>query len=167
MGNYHDDEFRDKPSWRDRDRKKDRSRHVGNDDIGSGGGSRWMRKGVLREAEKLFAGGGGKKKLNPEQEKAQNEIHRFVGSKKFSAAVKRYIKEYGLPEDWSTLMLLLDHKETKAVIEAMGRLKVLYPDQGLEEQKGFRSKLNIISMTTKDDELRFCAEEITEEVQSL
>ena len=49
-------------------------------------------------------------------------------------------------------------------MEAIRSLKDLYPQQGLEEQQGFRSKLNIISMTTKDDELRFCAEETAGEI---
>ena len=167
MGDFPDDDFRDKPSWRDRDRRRDRSRHVSDDDFGSGSGSRRARKGILRQAERLFAGGGGKQKLDPEQAKALDEIHRFVGSAKFSAAVKRYVKQYGMPDDWSTLMLLMDHKESQVVIEAIGLLKDLYPEQGLEEQKGFRSRLNIISMTAKDDDLRYWAEEAAGEIQSL
>jgi hypothetical protein len=37
-------------------------------------------------------------------------------------------------------------------------LQKLYEGQGLEEKQGFRSKLNIIAMTTKDDQLRLLAE---------
>jgi len=122
-----------------------------------------FRNKVLQEADKLFQGGRSKK-MNPAQEKAHNEIHRHVGSKKFAPAVRKYLKEYGIPEDWNTLMLLLDFKEFDVVIEAIRIMKTIYSDQGLEEQKGFRSKLNIISMTTKDDELRFCAEETGREI---
>jgi hypothetical protein len=102
--------------------------------------------------------------VDPEQEKARNEIHRFCGTKKFDPSVRKYIKEYGLPDDWSTLMLLLDAKEPGTAIQAIEELKGLYLQQGLEEQQGFRSKLNIISMTTKDDELRHRAEEAAAEL---
>lgn len=163
MGDYRDDDFREKPSWRERDRRKDRSRHVGQGDFGTGEGSQWVRKQILREADRLFQGNRSKK-VDPEQEKALNEIHRSCGTKKFDPAVRKYLKEYGLPEDWSTLMLLLDCKEAGTAIRAIESLKALYPEQGLEERQGFRSKLNIISMTTKDDELRHRAEEASGEL---
>ncbi len=163
MGDYRDDDFREKPSWRERDRRKDRSRHVGQGDFQTGQGSRWVRKQILREADRLFQGKRAKK-VDPEQEKARNEIHRSCGTKKFDPSVRKYLKEYGLPDDWSTLMLLLDCKEPATVVQAIQELKALYPQQGLEEQQGFRSKLNIISMTTKVDELRHCAEETAAEL---
>ncbi len=162
MGNY-DDDFREKPSWRDRDRRKDRSRHVGQGDFPAGQSSKWVRKQILREADRLFQGNRNKK-VDPEQEKAANEIHRSCGSKKFDASVRKYLKEYGMPDDWSTLMLLLDSKEPGTAVQAIQSLKELYPEQGLEEQQGFRSKLSIISMTTKDDELRHYAEEAAAEL---
>ena len=163
MGDYRDDDFREKPSWRERDRRKDRSRHVGQGDFQTGQGSRWVRKQILREADRLFQGKRARK-VDPEQEKARNEIHRSCGTKKFDPCVRKYLKEYGLPDDWSTLMLLLDCKEPATVMQAIQALKALYPQQGLEEQQGFRSKLNIISMTTKDDELRHFAEETAAEL---
>lgn len=163
MGKYRDDDFREKPNWRDLDRRRDRSRHVGQGDLTPGQGSRWVRKQILREAERLFQGNR-PKKADPEQEKVRNEIHLSFGTKKFDPSVKKYIKAYGLPDDWGTLMLLLDCKESDTVIQAIQSLKALYPQQGLEEQQGFRSKLNIISMTTKDDELRACAEKSAAEI---
>jgi len=156
MGDYRDDEVWDKPSWRDRDRRRDRSRHQGQGDLTVR--SQWVRNEILKGAEKLFQGVG-KKKVDPEMEKARSEIHKTVGSKKFDASVKRYLKEYGVPDDWSTLLLLLDFKDPATVMASIENLKALYPKQGLEEQRGFRSKLNIISMTTKDEDLRLCAEE--------
>jgi len=163
VGKYSDDDFREKPSWRELDRRKDRSRHVGQGDLPAGQSSRWVRKQILREAERLFKGNRSKK-VDPEQEKVRNEIHRTFGTKKFDPSVRKYLKEYGLPDDWSTLMLLLDSKEPATVMQSIQSLKALYPEQGLEEQQGFRSKLNIISMTTKDDELRLCAEQTAGEI---
>jgi len=159
MVNQGNDEFWDKPSWRDRDKRKDRSRHVGQDDRDMQHNSRWVRKQVLKEADKLFNGNRAKKKMSPEQDKNLNEIHRTVGTKKFDPAVKNYLKTYGLPEDWSTLMLLLEFTQPDTLEEAIERLKALYPQQGLQEQQGFRSKLNIIAMTAKDEKLRYISEQ--------
>ena len=98
MGDYRDDDFREKPSWRDRDRRKDRSRHVGQGDFPTGQSSQWVRKQILREADKLFQGKRSKK-VDPEQETARNEIHLSCGTKKFDPAARKYLKEYGLPKD--------------------------------------------------------------------
>ncbi len=164
MGNHSDDEFREKPSWRDLDRRRDRSRHVASNDISIDNNPRWVRKQILREADKLFQGNNGPKKLSPEQQKALNEVHKTFGTNKFSASVKRYLKEYGLPDDWGTLLLLLDFTDVATIIEAIQGLKDLYPRQGLQEQQGFRSKLNIISMTSKDEKLRYFVEQTKEEI---
>jgi hypothetical protein len=161
MGDFHDD-FRDKPNWRDRDRSRDRSRHVAQGEQG-GEGSRWAKKEFLRKADRLFQPNR-PKKLPAEQRKALNEIHCTAGSKKSEAAVTLYLNQYGLPGDWSTLMLLMERDEAGTVIPVIQALKQLYADQGLEEQRGFRSKLNIIAMTTKDDDIRVCAEETGKEL---
>jgi len=161
MGDYFDD-FREKPSWRDRDRRKDRSRHVAQGEPG-GQGSSWTRKEILRKADRLFRPNR-PKKLPAEQQQALNEVHRTAGSKKFAAAAAHYLSQYGLPGDWSTLMLLMEDDEPERVIPVIEALKKLYPAQGLEEQRGFRSKLNIIAMTTKDDDIRLCAEETGREL---
>jgi hypothetical protein len=156
MADY-DDSFREKPSWRDRDRRKDRSRHIAQGEL-SGQGSSWARKEFLRRADRLFQPNR-PKKLRPEQKKALDEIHRTAGSRKFAAAVRAYLEQYGPPQDWSTLLLLLEFEEASTVMSAIDSLKKLYPGQGLEEQRGLRSRLNIISMTTKDDDIRVCVEE--------
>lgn len=163
MQDYRDDDFRDKPSWRDRDRKRDRSRHVQHDDLGMGSSPAWVRKEILKQAEKLFQGNA-TKPVDPQKEKAKSEIHKYFGTEKFLASVRRYLKQYGLPEDWRSLMLLLDYKDCGVVEEVIGALRKLYEGQGLEARQGFRSKLNIIAMTTKDDRLRLLAENTHQEL---
>lgn len=163
MQGYRDDDFREKPSWRDRDRRRDRSRHVPQDDLGMGSSPAWVRKEILKKAEKLFQGGAAKQ-IDPQKEKALAEIHTCFGTDRFAASVKRYLKQYGLPEDWGTLMLLLDYKDGAVVEEAIAALRKLYESQGLQERQGFRSKLNIIAMTTKDDRLRLVAETAYQEL---
>ncbi len=164
MQKYRDDDFREKPSWRDRDRKRDRSRHVPQDDLGMGSSPAWVRKEILKKAEKLFQGGGAAKQVDPQKQKALAEIHKHFGTDKFTSSVKKYMRLYGLPEDWGTLMLLLDYKDSQVVEEAISALRKLYEKQGLQERQGFRSKLNIIAMTTKDERLRLVAESTYQEL---
>lgn len=152
------DDHEDRPSWREIDQKRDRSAHVNDDEARERPKSpkkEWAQKMYLKEIENLFKG----KKASKEHEVALQEIHQRAGTKKFTASVKRYIKEYGLPDDWSTLFLLLDYKDIAIVTQAIDRLKQMVGEEPLNIQEGFKSKLNIISMTTTDDELREAAEE--------
>ncbi len=55
-------------------------------------------KKFRKEADKLFMGKKGTKK----HQKARDDIDRFYGTEQFETAVKSYLDEYGLPEDWNT-----------------------------------------------------------------
>jgi len=158
-----DDEYDDdnKPSWSDIDRKKDRSKHLSEDKAEPRAKSpkkEWAQKMYMKEIENLFKG----KKASKEHAGAVDEIHQRAGTKKFNTAVKKYLKEYGMPDDWSTLFLLLDYKDIKIVRQAAAALKEQAKDAPLNLREGLKSKLNIISMTTADDDLRDIAEETLE-----
>lgn len=146
-----DEEEREKLSWREIDQLKNRSRHVSQEKPAykKSKRSEWAQKQYLKEVERLFLG----KKGTEEYKKARNEIHNRHGTAKFSAVVKHFIKDYGLPDDWDTLFLLLDYKETETVQEVIARLKKEYPQRGLTEMQGFKAKLEILSMTNEDQEL--------------
>jgi len=158
--NYHDD---DRPSWREIDRRKDRSSHVSRE------GSRyreqpfrssWFQKQYRKEAEKLFSG----KKGSEKHRVARNAIYEAHGSPQFSKAVKDYLDEYGLPDDWSTLSLLLDYDDPVRVREAIAALKAGYGTRTTVERQGFRSKLQILAMTTRDEDLREFVQKTLEEL---
>lgn len=151
----------DKPSWRDIDRKRDKSRHVSEDRPEPRAKSpkkEWAQKMYLKEIENLFKG----KKATKEHGGALRDIHENAGTKKFNTAVKKYLKEYGMPDDWSTLFLLLDYKDIKVVRQAAAALQTLAKDAPLNLREGLKSKLNIIAMTTDNDDLRDIAEETLE-----
>ncbi|MEI6128128.1 MAG: hypothetical protein WCQ99_16385 [Pseudomonadota bacterium] len=158
---YDDDD--DRPGWRDIDRKKDKSKHVSEDRAEGRPKSakkEWVQKMYLKEIENLFKG----KKSSKEHGIALGEIHQRAGTKKFNAAAKKYLKEYGMPDDWSTLFLLLDYKEMKVVRTAAETLKAMSKDAPLNLKEGFKSKLNIIAMTTTDDALREMVEETLQDL---
>ncbi len=113
-------------------------------------------KKYRKEAEKLFMGKKGTKK----HQKALNDIDRYHGTDQFESVVKAYIDEYGLPNDWSTLSLLLDYSSAEKVIEVMNLMKNLYEARTPVEKRGFKAKLDILAMTARDADLRESAEEM-------
>jgi len=152
---YYDE---DRPSWREIDRRKDRSSHVSrnrSERRGKSPQSSWLQKQYRKEAEKLFMG----KKGSDKHRADHRAIYESHGSAQFAGAVKIYLEEYGLPDDWSTLSLLLDCEESAVVQETIGALKVQYPARTALEKQGFRSKLEILAMTTRDEDLREFVEE--------
>jgi hypothetical protein len=161
MGSYDDDD-RDKLSWREIDQRRDRSRHV------SGGKSYkeralksdWARKQHLREAEKFFQG----KKGTEAYKRAYAALHEKFGTPGFKEAAQRFIQEYDLPEDWGTLLLVMDSDEPTWVKDAAVALKGMYDKRSPMEQKGFKGKLKILAMTAKDKDLRREVERILEEL---
>ena len=177
MNSYDDDE-RERPSWRDLDRKKDRSKHVSGDRPAfrpKSAKAQWAQKQYLKEVENLFKG----KKASKDHAIAHEEIHKYAGTNKFNTTVKKYLAEYDLPDDWSTLFLLLDYKDHKVVKRVIAVLqekaqedgttsslqraldKVL-AERGQAGYESFKSKLRIIAMTTSDGELKEIAEETVE-----
>lgn len=155
------DDYDEKPSWREIDKMRDGSKHVSADkqeERPKSPKKEWAQKMYMKEIANLFKG----KKASKEHGAAIEAIHERAGTKKFNTAVKKYLKEYGLPDDWSTLFLLLDYKEIKVVRQVIERLKQMSVEEPLSIQEGFKSKLKIISMTTEDDDLREVAEDALE-----
>jgi len=161
--NSHDDDERERPSWRDLDRKKDRSKHLSQDQPAyrpKSAKALWAQKQYLKEVENLFKG----KKATKEHAFAHEEIHKHSGTKKFNAVVKKYLAVYDLPDDWSTLFLLLDYKDLNVVKRVIAILKIMAHDEPLNLQEGLKSKLRIIAMTTADSDLREAAEEALQDL---
>ena len=162
MGRHDDDEEREKLSWREIDQRRDHSRHV------SGGRSYkerslksdWAKKQHLREAEKFFQG----KKGTEPYKKAYGTLHEKYGTPDFKDAAQKFIGEFGMPDDWGTLLLLMDTDEPAWVKDAIAALKEMGEKRSPLEQKGFKGKLKILAMTAKDKSLRQEVEKILREI---
>jgi Lon protease-like protein len=100
------------------------------------------------------------KKGTKKHHKALDDIDRLHGTDQFETAVKAYVDQYGLPEDWSTLSLLLDYSDPDTVAGAIQAMKPFYESRSLMEQQGFKAKLDILAMTTRNSDLRDVAEEM-------
>lgn len=159
MPHYHDEEEREKISWREIDRRRDRSSHAPKEppkDREKSRRSEWVMKKYRKEADQLFMGKKGTKK----HRKAQGDIDRFHGTEQFNEAVKNYLDQYGLPDDWHTLSLLLDYSDPEKVLEAIRAMKPLYEGRSTMEKQGFKAKLDILAMTATHSDLRDEAEEM-------
>ncbi|MDO8957190.1 MAG: hypothetical protein Q7W38_10160 [Deltaproteobacteria bacterium] len=156
-----DDDDREKLSWREIDKRRDRTRHYSNE--GKSFKERtlrsdWAKKQHLREAEKFFQG----KKGTEAYKAAHAALHEKYGTGDFQVAVENFLQQFGLPDDWGTLLLILDAHEPKWVQEALMPLKELYAKRSLIEQKGFKGKVKVLAMTTKDKNIRQECEKILE-----
>jgi hypothetical protein len=159
MVRYHDEDERERISWREVDRRKDRSPFAPKEmpkDRGRPRRSEWVMKKYRKEADKLFMG----KKGTRKHQKARDDIDRYHGTDQFEGAVKAYLDQYGLPDDWSTLSLLLDYSDSDKVLEALNAMKSLYESRSPMEKQGFKAKLDILAMTTINSDLRDFAEEM-------
>jgi hypothetical protein len=155
----HEEGGREKISWREIDRRKDRSPYAPKEtakDQARSRRSEWVMKKYRKEADKLFMGKKGTKK----HQKAYNDIDRYHGTDQFETAVKAYLDQYGLPDDWSTLSLLLDYSDSEKVLQALAVMKDLYETRSPIEKQGFKAKVDILAMTASDSDLRDFSEEI-------
>jgi len=159
MVRYHDEDEREKLSWREIDKKKDRSPYAPKDrpeDRPRSQKADWRMKQYRKAADKLFLGKKGTKK----HEKAHRDIERHHGTDQFEESVRIYLEQYGLPEDWYTLSLLLDYPDPETVSQALGAMKNLYETRTAAEKLGFKAKVDILAMTASNADLRDSAEEI-------
>ena len=162
MANRDDDE-REKLSWREIDKRRDHSRHVSGD-RGSYQErtlrSDWARKQHLREAEKFFQG----KKGTAAYKAAHAALDEKYGTPGFQEAMESFLQQFGLPDDWGTLLLVLDSRDPKWVKEALAALKDAYQKRSLIEQRGFKGKVKVLAMTAGDKGVRQECEKVLEEL---
>ncbi len=105
-----------------------------------------LRKQYLKEVEKLFQGPKGR----PGHDKDLQALHRAYGTASFEKKLKNYINTYGLPDDWSILLLLLDSRlEPDIVCKAIEALCNMSKERSTQEKKGLKSKLKVLSLTSK------------------
>jgi hypothetical protein len=159
MAPYEDD--REKPSWREIDKRRDRTRHYSSEEKSFKERtlrSDWAKKQHLREAEKFFQG----KKGTEPYKAAHAALHEKYGTGDFQKALENFLQQFGLPEDWGTLLIILDAHEPKWVQGALRALKDMCEKRSLLEQKGFKGKVKVLAMTTKDKSIRQECERILE-----
>ncbi len=156
------DEERERLSWREIDQRRDRPRRrEPKTERLPAKQAEWVRKMALRQAEALFRG----KKGSPAYQKAVKDLESAHGTKKFAAAARKFLEEYGLPETWRTLNLLLDCPETAVVLEVLEAMRGQWQERSRVEQQGFGGRLRVLALTSKDSAVRQRAEELLEQLK--
>jgi hypothetical protein len=162
MADQRNNEERDRPSWREVDRLRDRSRHGRQEPKppASQKQQEKIRQEALKQAEALFAG----KQQRPEYKKALAKLEDQRATPQFLAAAENFLQDYGLPEDWRGLMLFLDYLDSTVVAEALQRLQQLASSQSMTELQGLKGKLRTLSLTSRFLEVKEQAAAMLEEV---
>lgn len=160
MSEYDDE----RPDWREIDRKRDRSKIFGKQE--KGGPSKDKPKDRYKTGKwekalnKLFMG----KKGTVEYEKAFNKIHKSYGTNRFLGSVTTFIEEYGLPDDVSTLLLIIDTKDKNIILPVLEKLKEIYVDLLPRQKEDVKRKLSILKLTDKASEVKEKSAEVLEKL---
>ena len=159
------DDYDDKPSWRDIDRRKDRSRHVRQDRKAPStpkarAVSERATQAYIKELDKLFQG----KKGGKEHADLVKKIRAAYDTPRYSTLCNQYRKTYGMPDDWDTLILFLDHSKETVIEEAVKGLQPLVAQQPPERQMVFKARLETFSMTASRSSLQELAREVLEQL---
>jgi hypothetical protein len=156
MADYDDE----RPSWREIDRRRDRSRHVRSErdkrDT-SRVSDRWKSGRVKEALERLFKG----EKGTLEHDRLHAKLHETYGTDKFLPAVKAYLEKYGMPDDLSTLLLFLDARDEAILWKTLEKVREVLPTLRENEKEDLVRKLKILSVTMKSKEMRSQLKEIT------
>ena len=152
-----DDDERERLSWREIDQRRDGSRHrekaappVPKVQAES------IRQQALAQAEALFKG----KRARPEYQTDLRKLEAGHGTKKFPTLAKKFLEEYGLPEEWGALTRFLDYDDPTAVVSVLQAMAGQLEKRSRVERQGFKGRLQVLALTDPHPEIRGAAEEI-------
>lgn len=166
---YNDDE-RERPSWREIDRRKDRSRFV-RDERPERQSKRQkaiianykhklkeaFKSGKIAEAIDKLEGDSPEKKERRENLKS---LRSTTDIQKFEKALRWYMSQKPTNIDADIISRALDFDRTDISISVLEFLKSTNSLAEITKLPNIKEKLRLISMTTRDIKLRFLAKEI-------
>lgn len=157
-----DDRDRDeRPSWRDIDRGKDRSRHTDQNRPAPGSGGYGNKSSYYKakldklmkdKLEKVFA--------DPERDGLAREIQDAVTHAERKDKTAAYLDQYGLPEDFETLMAMSEVKEDEIFALVMPAVAERWDDQPASRRKLAVERLQMRLMRVRDRDARAIATEL-------
>jgi len=157
-----DDDERERPSWREIDQRRDGSRHRAKPPPPAPKvQAELIRKQALAQAEALFKG----KRARPEYQSDLKKLEASHGSKKFQALAKKFLEEYGLPEEWGALTRFLDYDDPTAGAEVLQAMAGQVDKRSRVEKQGFKGRLQVLALTSPYLEIRRAAEAILAEFE--
>ena len=152
-----DDDERERPSWREIDQRRDGSRHRAKPPPPvPKAQAESIRQQALAQAEALFKG----KRARPEYQTDLKKLEASHGSKKFAALARKFLEEYGLPEEWGALTRFLDYDDATFGAEVLQAMAGQVDKRSRVEKQGFKGRLQVLALTSLHREIRRAAEEI-------
>jgi hypothetical protein len=151
------DEERERPSWREIDQRRDGSSHRAKTPPPMPKAqTELIRTQALAQAEALFRG----RRARPEYQTDLRKLEAGHGTKKFFTLAKKFMEEYGLPEEWGALTRLLDYDDPLAVAEVLQAMAGQVSKRSRVEKQGFKGRLQVLALTSSHLEVRRAAEDI-------
>ncbi|HEY9072520.1 MAG TPA: hypothetical protein VIN67_00185 [Desulfobaccales bacterium] len=153
-----DDDERERPSWREIDQRRDRAGGVkpAREPRVPKKQVEKLRLQALAQAQALFKG----KRSRPEYQKDLRKLEEKHGTKQFAVYAKKFMEEYGLPEEWGALTRLLDYPDPIVMQQVLQTMAARSGSRSRVEQQGFQGRLQVLALTSPYPEVRGCAEEI-------
>jgi hemoglobin-like flavoprotein len=170
----------DRPSWRDLDRKKDKSKHV-NEERPGGKKKPKVSTGYSQykdQLDQLFSTGeksemvkavlekkSGKEILDkeqaPERQKLLRAVREALGEKQLEESLNAFMEKYGeLPVDMEVLTQALMHSSDQVREQALRKISRYLDGHVLEKKALLVSRVKNLALTAEDDEVVALAREV-------
>jgi hypothetical protein len=156
------DDRDDRPSWRDIDRKRDRSSHTEqHKQIGGGGGghgssSRYNKaaldKALKSKLDAVFA--------DPERDGLARSVRDATTGAERKQATAAYLEKYGVPEDFETLMAMAEVKDDGVFAQVVPPMAEQWEAQSAPRRKLVKEMLQLRLMRVRDKDARKIATEM-------
>ena len=175
-GRYDDDDFREKerPSWREIDRRRDRSRHVRRDDEYYGRKKvRTTGQAQYKAALEAFFSGEKlpekfrsamkidlKDATGSERQKLVQKIIDASTTQELEQLYSEFIKKWELPDDVDMLSSLLRHGDETVVKECLERLSKIVGKKIIKRRILLENRLKQIEALTEDPEIKELARKV-------
>ena len=144
------DRDRDKISFSEQDKQRNERRSGGGKKRGqSQRQSRWASAAYKRKVDEQLFG----RKGDAARSRMRDRLLAAQGSPTFLRTYREYVRDYGMPEDLHTLMMLLDLDDERESLKVMEALGATVSSVTPEEKNLLRGRLRNLEMSTSSDAL--------------
>jgi hypothetical protein len=146
----------DRPSWSERDKMRGKRKESGSAATARPvkEPNRYQQKVMDERFQSLFS--------DPKKEQALRKVREQVGKDGFVEAVEAYRVEFGLPEEYDLLQVILENHTIGAVrAEALERMDAAVDAQAASTQQVFKTRVKLLALTAREPELKKLAGKIS------
>jgi len=137
----------DRPSWRELDKRRDRSTHRKDEKPAFEGTKKqkaYARTLALSHANKLFV-----PKKDAAQQQAEEELAAARGGPAFADVARAFFEKYGLTKDWRVQLHLAEAPLSEIAVPAIEAIAAAAPKLAAAEKRNAANALEALAMTGK------------------